>query len=393
MQNIFDREKSAIFQLYKRLPLEIVRGEGTRLYAADGTEYLDFLAGIAVNAMGYGNRKIISAIKNQAEKFCHVSNYLIAEPQVELAEKLKKLSGMERVFFANSGSEANEAALKLARRYGVENGKSEIIGFEGGFHGRTYGPLSVMDKPKYKDKMGPFLGGMKVINFNDVQALEENINENTAAVILEFLQGEGGVVPASAEFAAKLAELRSRFNFLIIADEVQSGCGRTGKFFACDHFGIRPDIATLAKAIGGGLPLGVMLASDRLAALWSFGSHGTTFGGNPVACAAGSAFLDELESGVMKNAEIQGSYLKNRLLEMQSEFPELILDVRGLGLMLGVELSIDASIILEKMLTRHVITNVTSQKVIRIIPPLVITGDDADIYLDALRSSLTEIGK
>ena len=380
-----------MMQLYKRLPIEIESGRGARLYASDGTEYLDFLSGIAVNTLGYAHPKIVDAIEKQAKKYCHISNYLIARKQIEMAEKLKRLSGKDKVFFSNSGSEANEAAMKLARRYGAEVGKSEIIGFEGGFHGRTYGPLSVMDKPKYKYKMGPFLNDTKVIDFNDPNALEQNINDRTAAVILEMIQGEGGVVPVSDEFVAKLVELREHFKFLIIADEVQAGAGRTGKFYAYQHFGFLPDIVTSAKGIGGGLPLGAMLASDELVSLWSFGSHGTTFGGNPLACAAGCAVIDELENGVMQNAANVGKHLKQRLNEVKTEFPDLVCDVRGIGLMLGVELTIDAAPILTEMLKRHVITNVTSGKVIRVIPPLIITESDADIYVEALRETFAAI--
>lgn len=388
MQNLSNREKEVFFQVYKRLPIEVDYAKGCKIYSTDGKVYLDFLAGIAVNALGHSHPKVVEAVCSQAQKYMHISNYFYQEPQIKIAEKLKEMSGLGRVFLSNSGTEATEGAVKLARRYGADIGKTDIIAFSGGFHGRTYGALSVMDKPQYKDKMGPFLSNTKVIKYNDAEELEKNVNHQTAAVILEFIQGEGGISQATPEFINKMAELRDKFGFLIIADEIQAGTGRSGKFLAYQHYNIKPDIVTMAKGMGGGMPLGAILADEKLAKVWEKGMHGTTYGGNAVACAAGLAVLEELQNGVLDNVNKMGNYFIEKLKYIQSKYTDKVLEIRGTGLMLGVLLSFDAADLVNEMLTYNVISNAASGKVLRIVPPLIITEKDIDMFAEVLDKSL-----
>ena len=334
-----DREASTFFHTYKRLPLEVDRGDGVYLFTRDGKRYLDMFAGLAVNALGYGHPRVVEAISSQASRFTHLSNYFLQETQIRLAEQLTRLSGYPRVFFSNSGTEAIEGALKIVRKWGSARGKTEVLAFTNSFHGRTMGALSLMDRPKYRDGFGPFLEGCRVIPFNDPAALREAVGEKTAAVVLEFIQGEGGIRPVSAEFARTLEDLHRKAGFLLVADEVQSGAGRTGKFFGFQHFSASPEIVTLAKPIGGGLPLGAILATEEIASVLEPGMHGTTFGGNPVACAAGCAVLSEIEEkGLIARAASLGEKLKEGLRELKNQFPGLIREVRGYGLMVGAEL-------------------------------------------------------
>jgi acetylornithine/N-succinyldiaminopimelate aminotransferase len=381
---IYDHEKDALLQTYKRLPISISKAEGCYIYDDDGNKYTDFLAGIAVNALGHSDKEIIEAVSDQINKYMHVSNYFYMKPQVDLAESLKGISSLSKVFFTNSGTESMEGALKIARRWGNSKAKNEILAFSGGFHGRTYGALSIMDKPHYKNNMGPFLPNTKILEFNDTDALETNIDENTAAVVLEFLQGEGGIRIAEFSFVKKLLQLREKYDFLIIADEIQSGIGRTGRFFGYDHFGVLPDIVTLAKGMGGGLPLGAILVSEELADIFEKGMHGTTYGGNPVACRAGKVVIDRLRSGLLEDVVKNGDLLNKSLNNLRELFPELILEVRGLGLMKGLLLSFDASKLVEKLLENRIITNAASGNVLRLVPPLIITEKEIEKLYSAL---------
>lgn len=393
MSEMINREHNAIFQTYKRLPIEIDRAEACKIWDKEGNEYLDFLSGIAVNALGHSHPKIIDAASKQIKKYMHVSNYFYQEPQILLAEKLKEMSGFDKVFFSNSGTEAMEGAIKLVRKYSKEKNKTEIIAFSGGFHGRTYGALSIMDKPNYKVDMGPFLDGTKVIEHNNIEQLIANVNENTAAVVLEFLQGEGGIVEPSVEFVKCLNELKEKFGFLLVADEIQAGVGRTGKFFGFEHFDVKPDIVTMAKGIGGGLPLGAILARDFLQDVWSKGNHGTTYGGNAVACATGLVVLNELQNGLLESVNEVGNYLTKKLNEIKAKFPELVLEVRGRGLMLGLHLSFDAQKLVDELLTMKVIANAASGTVLRIVPPLVASKEDAEHFVAKLAYALLNLSK
>jgi predicted acetylornithine/succinylornithine family transaminase len=391
IKDYFQSEHDAILQTYKRLPIVVDYAFGARIFDLSGNSYLDFLGGIAVNALGHCHPRTIEAIEKQIRKYMHVSNYFYQPAQIELAEKLKEFSGYDKVFYSNSGTEAIEGALKLVKRWGNQNGKNEVIAFTGGFHGRTYGALSIMDKPLYKDGMEPFLPNCKVIDYNNIEELNKNINDKTTAIFIEFIQGEGGIASVSDEFVAKINELKTKFGFLVVADEIQCGTGRTGRFFGFEHYDIKPDIVTMAKGIGGALPLGCILTDNHLADVFEKGMHGTTYGGNAVACAAGMSVLEELENGLQDEVIRIGEYLKNQLLDIQTLFPDKILEVRGKGLMAGLLLRFDASILVEKLLAERIITNAASGKVLRLIPPLIIKEKEVDDLTEALKKILLDI--
>lgn len=388
--SIADKEQRLFLQTYKRLPIEIDRAEGMYIYAKNGERYLDFLGGIAVNAAGHSHPRILEAVTRQMGRYAHVSNFFYQDVQVEFVEKLTRLSGYDRAFLCNSGTEATDGALKLARKWGAEKGKSTVFGFTGSFHGRSYGALSLMDKPKYKEGMGPFLPETGSLPYNDAAALREAINEKTAAVFLEFLQGEGGIFWASEEFVATLIELQEKYGFLIVADEIQAGNGRTGTFFSFERFGVRPDIVTTAKVIGAGLPLGAILITEELATVWDYGRHGTTFGGNAVACAAGSALLDLIEEGLMEQATASGEFFLKRLRELQSELPETIVDVRGAGAIIGIEINREARPVVDRMLEQHIIANATNENVVRFLPPYIFNSEHIEEVIEGLRKCLQE---
>jgi len=390
MNNLVEREHNSLFQIYKRLPIVIDRATGTRIFAQNGDEYLDMLGGIAVNVLGHSHPAIIDAIHKQADKYLHVSNYFYQEPQVELAELLNK-QGFQRVYFCNSGAEANESALKLVRRWGNLNNKSKLIAFSGGFHGRTYGALSMMDKPHYKDKMGPFLQNIEILPFNDAKALEQKFDENVAGIILEFVQGEGGLSVVSSEFADMIMKLKNKYNFLVVADEVQAGMGRTGKFFACDNFDVEVDIVSLAKGIGGGLPLGALLAKEHLADVWEKGMQGTTFGGNSLSCAVGVAVMNELENGVIENVNTISKELHKVLDEAVDTFPDKVEKRRGLGLLCGLLLKFDAALLVAELVNQKVIANAASGTVLRLAPPLTLSYQDVSLFKEKLFKSLENI--
>jgi acetylornithine aminotransferase len=384
--SLHDRESAAFFHTYKRLPLTPVRGEGMELITADGTRYLDMFGGIAVNALGHAHPRVVRAITEQAGRYIHVSNYFAQEPQVRLAELLLQHSGLARVFFANSGTEAMEGAMKLARRWGSTRNKHAITGFSNAFHGRTFGPLSIMDRPNYRDGFGPFLEGCSSLSFNDPAALRAGVGPDTAAVVLECVQGEGGIRPISNAFAATLKELRQKYGFLIIADEIQTGAGRTGRFLAAEHFALAPDIVTLAKPIGGGLPLGAILGAQTVAEILRPGMHGTTFGGNPVACAAGIAVLEEIEEqGLMGHAAMMGDLFLAQLQDLVTAFPGTCKEARGIGLMVALELHGEADPIVVAMRDRGILVNGTDKTVLRFVPPLIVTADQIIRTVAALK--------
>jgi acetylornithine/succinyldiaminopimelate/putrescine aminotransferase len=383
--SLIDREHAHFLQTYKRLPIEVDRAEGMYIHAADGTRYLDFLGGIAVNALGHSHPRVLEAVDRQMRRYMHISNYFYQDAQVEFVERLCSMSGYARAFLTNSGAEANEGAMKLARSAGSPNGKRGIIGFTGGFHGRTYGVLSIMDKPRYKDGMGPFLPETSVLPFNDIEALRAAVDETTCAVAIEFLQGEGGIHWASPAFAEAIFELRERFGFLVIGDEIQAGAGRTGDFFSFERYGLRPDIVTLAKGVGGGLPLGAILTGEGLAGVWGSGQHGTTFGGNAVACAAGSAVLDALRDGAMAHARTMGETLLEAMRGLAAEFPSLVTEVRGAGGIVGVDLTVPSGPLVDAMLERHVIANSTGETVIRLVPPLIFEREHIEELVGVMR--------
>lgn len=390
--SLLEREAAAFFHTYKRLPLQIVRGEGMYLHTADGDRYLDMFAGIAVNALGHAHPRVVKAIADQAARYIHVSNYFAQEPQIRLAELLIRFTGAQRVFFCNSGTEATEGAIKIARRWGSAKGKSRIVGFTNSFHGRTMGALSLMDRASYREGFGPFLDGCTTLPFNDVDALHNGVGPDTAAVIFECIQGEGGIRPLSADVAEALRQLRNRYGFLLIADEIQTGCGRTGQFLASGHFGLAPDLITLAKPIGGGLPLGAILGAASVADILQPGMHGTTFGGNPVACAAGIAVLEELEDhDVMQHAAAMGSLFLSLLRACAADFPLLCKEVRGIGLMIGLELIGEAEPVVIAMRERGILINGTDKSVLRFVPPLIVREDEIRRTVDTLREVFSTV--
>ena len=385
--NALDRESQYFFHTYKRIPLEIERGEGVYLFTKDGRRYLDMFAGLAVNALGYGHPNVLKAIDGQVRKYIHLSNYYLQEPQLQLAESMIKYSGYQKIFFANSGTEAIEGAIKTVRKWGSKKGKSEIISFTNAFHGRTMGALSMMDRPKYREGYEPFLDRFSIVEFNNIRALQQAVTSKTAAIVLEFIQGEGGIAPVTREFAGEIQRLKDTFGLLVVADEIQCGIGRTGKFFGFQHFSVTPDIVVVAKPLGGGLPLGAILGNAAVANVLEPGVHGTTFGGNPVACAAGIAVLEEImDHGLINNAEKMGNVLTSRLLELKAQFPKLVTDVRGYGLMVGMELTRDGEPIVTALRERGILLNCTNQNVLRFLPPLIITEKEIIETTEALRS-------
>jgi predicted acetylornithine/succinylornithine family transaminase len=389
--SLIENEHDFILNTYKRLPIVIDKAVGCRVIDVNGNEYLDFLAGIAVNALGHSHPRIINAVQEQIFRYMHVSNYFYQDTQIKLAQKLCEISSFSKVFFTNSGTEATEAAIKLIRRWGFKHKKTNILAFGGGFHGRTYGALSIMDKPRYKDTMGPFLPNTAVIPLNDIESLMSNVNSDTAAVVLEFIQGEGGISMPTTEFIELLMELKSIHKFLLVADEVQCGIGRSGRLFAFEHWNIRPDVVIMAKGMGGGLPLGGLLVDEHLSDIWETGMHGTTYGGNAVACATGMVVIEELESGLLEHVESVGEYFGQQLEKIHKIYPQKVLQVRGLGLMRGLLLSFDASLLVNALLERKAIANAASGNVLRMVPPLIVGKTEIDEFVSILQKALDSI--
>ncbi|BEH08513.1 MULTISPECIES: acetylornithine transaminase [Geobacter] len=386
-----------IMKTYGRYPLVPVRGEGCRVWDADGKEYLDFLAGVAVNNLGHCHPKVVEALRTQAAEMIHCSNYYHIPNQIELAELLCAHSFADKVFFCNSGAEANEAAIKLARKHAREKtGDAErygIITALASFHGRTMATISATGQEKVQKFFDPLLHGFTYVPFDDAAALEAAVTPKTCAVMLEPIQGEGGVVVPSADYFRKVREICDRHGLLLIFDEVQVGIGRTGKLFAHEHFDVTPDIMTLAKALAGGAPIGAMLARDEIAASFSPGTHGSTFGGNPLVTAAGLAAVRAvLEEGLLNRAEEMGEYLVGELERLKGKY-DIITDVRGIGLMVGMELSVPAGDIVLKGLERGVLLNVAQDRVLRFVPPLVVTKQEVNDMIAVLDGILEEMTK
>lgn len=378
--NFLEKEKELFLTTYKRLPVQISHGEGVHLIDKNGRKYLDFFSGLAVNALGQAHPGIIEAVCKQITRFSHLSNIFVTDVQIKFTQLLLKHSGMSKAFLCNSGTEAVEAAIKIIRKY--KGPDKKILALTNSFHGRTYGAVSLTHKAKYKEGFEPLLQNIDHVTFNDVQNLKEKIDINTAGIFIELIQGEGGINILSDEFVQELLELKKKYNFLICADEIQSGIGRTGKPFAYNHYNFVPDLITLAKAIGGGLPLGAVLTSKALDNIFDSGKHGTTFGGNSVCCAAGLVVLQEvLEKGLMENVKINGEYFFNELKNLQELFPEIIKDVRGKGFMIGIELTFDCTNFVRKLLERNVLINCTNFNVLRILPPLIAQKEDIDFFL------------
>jgi acetylornithine/N-succinyldiaminopimelate aminotransferase len=392
LESIQAAESKLLVHTYERNPYVFVCGKGVYLHDEAGNEYLDLLSGIGCSALGYGHAALENAIVEQTRKLLHTSNLFFHEKTAELALRLTEISGLDRVFFCNSGTEAWEAALKLARAHS-ERLRSEgrpmgtkILALEHSFHGRTMGSVSTTHKAKYREPFNPLVPGVEFVAFNDVDDLRATFSEDFCAVCLETVQGEGGIHPVSQVFFAAARELCDRTGALLIADEIQCGVGRTGKWFAYQHYGILPDVTTIAKPIAGGIPMGAMLCTEEAAKAFTPGMHGTTFGGGPLACAAAIAVIDAIgNEGLLAHVADVGSYFKGRL-ETLAKTHDCIKEVRGMGLMIGVELD-DAMLageIANQLMERRIIINRTSETVLRFLPPYILERKHVDIAVDAL---------
>ncbi|SRR5579875_203810 len=381
------------YQATFKRSLVMERGQGVRVYDDNGREYLDLVAGIATNVLGHAHPNVVRAIQQQASQLIHVSNLYINERQVELAEALYDLSGGMRSFFSNSGAEANEGAIKLARKFGRvnRNGAYEIISMDRSFHGRTLATTSATGQQKYQDTWRPLADGFKQVPFNDLDALKAATTEKTAGVLIEAVQGEGGIYPASTEYMQGLRAWCDEHNLILICDEVQAGMGRTGKFFSWEHMGIIPDIVTMAKGLAGGVPIGAMLAAKR-ADIFEPGDHGTTFGGNPIACAAGLATLRTIVGeGLVEHAAEMGDYLHGRL-EQLAQKHDIITGTRGLGLMRAFDLSeARAQDIMDRALERGLLITNAGLSTIRFVPPLIIQPSDLDEAIEKLDAAFSAL--
>jgi acetylornithine/N-succinyldiaminopimelate aminotransferase len=393
-QQWIEKSDKYIMRTYARYPIVPVRGEGCRLWDADGKEYLDFLGGVAVNNLGHCHPKVVAALQKQAAELIHCSNYYQIPQQIELAELLCKHSFADKAFFCNSGAEANEAAIKLARKYSRDTygpERYEIITAADSFHGRTMATVSATGQEKVQRFFDPLLHGFKHVPFDDVDALEGAITPATCAVMLEPIQGEGGVNVPSPGYFKEVRRICDKHDLILIFDEVQVGMGRTGKLFAYEHFDIVPDIMTLAKALAGGAPVGTMLATDRYAAAFVPGTHGSTFGGNPLVCAAAIATVRViLEDGILNRCEELGGYLEGELEKLQHRY-HFVKEVRGIGLMIGMALAIPAGDIVRKGHERGVLLNVTHDTVLRFVPPLTVTKQEINQMIAILDGIFAEV--
>jgi acetylornithine aminotransferase len=383
-----------MFKTYARFPLTLVRGDGCRVWDEDGKEYLDFVGGIAVCALGHSSPIVRKALEHQSKELVHVSNLYYTRPQTELARLLVENSFADRVFFCNSGAEANEAAIKLARRYANEKFGPQrhlIISMEDSFHGRTMATLSATGQEKIKAGYNPLLEGFTFVPFNDLESLDRALDESVCAVMLEPIQGEGGVVLPDADYLKGVKALCQDREALLIFDEVQVGMGRTGKLFAHEHYGITPDIMTLAKALGNGLPIGAMLAIEELSNAFGAGSHATTFGGTPLVTAVSKAVVTSLlEDGWIDHCRVVGDYFKERLEELAKRY-DFIKEVRGHGLILGVEMMIPGAAVVKTMMEKGFLINCTQEKVLRFIPPLIVEKEEIDLLVETLENVLDQL--
>jgi len=375
---------SALLPVYDR-DIVLVKGKGSKLWDADGREWLDFAAGIAVNGFGYGDRKIVAAIKKQAETLIHASNLYHTEPASRLAARLVGHAFPSKVFFTNSGTEAWEGAMKFARRIGKEQGRTDYVAFEHSFHGRSMGALSTTWTAKYREPFEPLIPGVHFVPRNDLAAVAAAVDERTAAVMIEPVQGEGGIRPASPDFLRGLEALCRERGCLLVFDEIQCGLGRTGRMFAYQHSGVVPDILTLAKPLAGGLPMGAILLAERHAHHLHVGDHGTTFGGNAVCAAAANAVLDHLEEpGFLDDVAAKGLSLQRGLKKLARKHKSAIAEVRGLGLMIGVEFRGEAAPVLKGLKERGILAVKAGDRVLRLLPPLVVKRGEIRQLLQAL---------
>jgi acetylornithine/N-succinyldiaminopimelate aminotransferase len=377
-----------IMNTYSRQPLVLVKGRGTKVYDSDGREYLDFVTGVAVCNLGHCHPRVVVALQKQAQRLMHVSNHFHNEPQINLAKLLVSNSFADKAFFCNSGTEAVEGAIKLARRYAREVLKQErfeIITMRGSFHGRTYGSLSATAQEKFHKGFEPIVPGFQYVPFNDIGAVESAVNARTCAVLVEPIQGEGGVIVPAPAYLKELRALCDKNNILLMLDEIQTGMGRTGKFFAYDHAGITPDVIMLAKGLGGGMPIGALLATDKVSQAFSPGTHGSTFGGNPLACAAAIASIEALleDNIIIPNVVQLGAYFQQGLEKLKRKY-SFVRDVRGQGLLIGMELDIHGKEIVSACIREGMLINCTVDTVLRFMPPLIVAEEEIDLLIGVL---------
>ena len=380
------QDQRYILNLYPRLPLEIKKARGSFIYDQNNKKYLDMFGGIAVNTLGHHHPVIRKALREQGNKYLHVSNYFAAKPVVELAELLVNHTGMHQVFFSNSGTEAIEASIKFARKWGrqIDEKKTDLIALTDAFHGRTSGAMALTSKPQYRLQFAPLLPGSKFIKRNDIKDLNKAINKNTCAIFLEMIQGEGGIHHLTKAYVKEILKLKKKYNFLIVVDEIQTGMMRTGKLFAYEYYKLKPDLIAVAKGLGGGLPLGATLLSKPLAALFSKGDHGTTFGGNPLSAALGLALTKEvLKPSFIKQMKQNSTYLKLELVRLKKKYPQFIKDIRGMGFIVGAELKDEpfALKLKETFFKHQILTNITSKTVLRLLPPVNISRNDLKHFI------------
>jgi acetylornithine/N-succinyldiaminopimelate aminotransferase len=383
-----------LMDTYSRFDVVFEKGLGSKVYDTNNKEYIDFVSGVAVNCLGHSNKAIIKAINNQSNNLMHISNLYWNTKQLELAKKLCDYSDHDKVFFCNSGTEAVEAALKLGRKYGKQNGgdqKNEIIYMENSFHGRTLGALAVTGQGKYQKDFMPLMKGVKSAKFNDIKDIKNKINENTCAVIVEPIQGEGGIIVAQIDFLKEVKNLCKKYNAILIFDEIQCGMGRTGSLFAYKKFDVIPDIICMAKGLGGGFPIGAIVATQKVANAFVPGDHGSTFGGNPLGCSVALALLEELmDKGVVNEVNEQNKYIINKILELKNKY-NFIDKIQGMGLMLGIKLTIDKSKLINKCLEKGLLLVSAGEDVVRIVPALNITKEEIDKGLDILDEVLYQL--
>ncbi|HZV46716.1 MAG TPA: acetylornithine transaminase [Thermodesulfovibrionales bacterium] len=396
VKKFFDESSRYIMNTYTRYPVVLRKGRGMKVWSSDGKEYLDFVGGVAVNILGHCHPRVVVAIQKQAQRLIHVSNYYYIEPQIKLAKLLVEHSFADKVFFCNSGAEAIEAAIKLARKYAKEQvhpNRFEIIAAKNSFHGRTLAAITASGQEKFQKGFEPLVPGFKHVPFNDIRAMREAITEETCAILLEPIQGEGGVRVADPNYLKEVRDLCNEQNILLILDEVQTGMGRTGKLFAHEHFGITPDIMAIAKGLGGGVPIGAMLATDKVASGFQPGNHASTFGGNPLVCAAGVATLETiLEDGfILDQCNRMSAYFIGRLELLRTKFPALVKEVRGRGLLLGMELTTEGDPIVRACLEKGFLINCAAGTVLRFIPPLIVQRKDIDQLVDALHGIFSKL--
>lgn len=390
-KNIIEETEKYYLPVFGRYPMVMELGQGCRVWDNEGNEYVDAFAGIAVNSLGYNHPVLVKAISEQAAKLMHCSNLYYTEIQAKALRVVAEATGMDRIFFANCGAEGNEGAMKLARKYGVSKAptKYKIISADESFHGRTFDTLAATGHDYYHVGYGPLSPGHVLVPYGDIKALEAQMDDDVCAVLLEPIQGEGGVHVPPDEYLQQVRALCDKHDALLIFDEVQTGVARTGKWFAYMHSGVKPDILTFAKGIGGGFPVAGFAVPERLAHVFKPGDHGGTFGGNPLACAAVYATLTTIKSeGLVDKVAEKGEYFKNELRKLQKKYPDKVTDVRGCGLMLGMEVASEGKPIVESCLANNVIVNCTAGNVIRIVPPLIISREEIDIVVAALDKAL-----